>query len=164
MEHTQTISPKYDYSIKKKNILSQLSARLLLYFAVAGLNLGSMRPNFDSMPSNVAKAMRYPPMWSGFLDNTSSKCTDFASEPSGRLQTQGKPDCKMSWGNVCQGGGGLIFSPNICMNQNNLILVNFTPNYADMTFIDYIFRNLKKKHVNLEIFQNTRNHLDSICL
>ena len=103
-----------------------------------------MRPNFDSMPSNVAKAMRYPPMWSGFLDNTSSKCTDFASEPSGRLQTQGKPDCKMSWGNVCQGGGGLIFSPNICMNQNNLILVNFTPNYADMTFIDYIFRNLKK--------------------
>lgn len=54
------------------------------------LNFGKHRPNLDSIPSKVALASLYPPMWSGSRDSCSSSTGDFPSDPSGRLNTRMK--------------------------------------------------------------------------
>jgi hypothetical protein len=54
--------------------------------AIPGLNLGKWIPNLVSIPSNVAKASLYPPIWSGFFGSCSS--IDSFSDPVGRLENR----------------------------------------------------------------------------
>ena len=53
-----------------KTILECISSYGFASQITFSLNLGNLRPNFDSIPANIGAATAYPPMWSLALSKT----------------------------------------------------------------------------------------------